>query len=129
MKNLSITRPHRLSKLSDELLAAVPSLRPVAGVDGVNVARAVVSGDGRILQLQLPDDADEQAIRAVVDAHDATTPGTAEVAVTLAAGNETTVRDRLEQALNNWATLTAAQKDAVLKGLVRLALRRLDSAG
>jgi hypothetical protein len=57
--------------------------------------------------------------------------------------NDRTVRDRLDTALANleaananWATLTAAQKDAATRsavrasaGLIRLQLRRLDAAG
>lgn len=59
------------------------------------------------------------------------------------AANEDTLRSRaesalatLEQAVANWDSLTAAQKDGALKltvkataGLIRLALRRFDSAG
>lgn len=57
--------------------------------------------------------------------------------------NDRLLRDRLEQALTNletananWATLTAAQKDAALRlgiradaALIRLILRKLDTAG
>lgn len=62
--------------------------------------------------------------------------------VTTASSNESTLRDRVEQALGNlqaawdgWAGLTPAQKDAALKlqvrvtiALVRLVLRKLDAA-
>lgn len=63
--------PHHLSKLHDELLASVPSVRPV-GTGENRRAVMTISGDGTDLVLQVPDGADEAAIRTVVAAHDST---------------------------------------------------------
>lgn len=73
MKTLTFTQPHHLGKLHEELLAAVPSVQPVGSGDE---RRAVmtVSGDGKRLELRVPDTADEAAIRSVVAAHDASPP-------------------------------------------------------
>lgn len=67
---LSVTKKHRLSKLHDEILAAVPELRPIT-VDGERFPRPVmiVSGDGDSLEITLPDDAPRDAVLAVIDAH------------------------------------------------------------
>ena len=80
MKNLHFAIPNNLSVLHDELLAAFPSLTPVRllsqvpddtdDADGlVPVMR--VEGDSRNVWLTVPDGADESAIQAIVDAHDA----------------------------------------------------------
>lgn len=135
--NLTYQRKHRLGKIHDELLAAIPALRPAGGQD----ALLLVSGDGETLKLVVPDSADRAAIDAVVAAHDPTTPSAWEQAVATADANDATLRDRLGTALanletanTNWATLTAAQKDAALRlgirvdaALIRLALRRLEA--
>lgn len=67
---LTYDRPHLLTKLHGELLAAVPALVPAPG----EPARLLIWGDGTTLTLTVPDDADEQAIAAVVAAHDPTPP-------------------------------------------------------
>lgn len=73
MKTLTFdNHPHHLNKLHDELLT-IPSVQPVE-VDGERRAVMAVSGDGTKLVLQVPDDADETAIRLLVDAHDPTPP-------------------------------------------------------
>lgn len=74
MKTLTYTQPHHLSTIHDELIAAVPALAPEVGADGRRVARASVSGDGSTLTLRVPDDTDEAAVLAVVEAHDPTPP-------------------------------------------------------
>jgi hypothetical protein len=72
---LTYTHPHHLSKLSDELMAAVPSIAPVPGPDGVNMAVMTLSDDGGdVITMTVPDEADEAAIAAVVAAHDPTPP-------------------------------------------------------
>lgn len=64
---LHYERPNDLSKLHDELLAALPALRPTEG--GPVLA---VEGLGDDIWLTVPDDADQDAIAAVVAAHDPT---------------------------------------------------------
>lgn len=72
MKRLHYTRTNNLSKLHDELLAAIPALRPIPNDDGKLVVVMRVEGRGDDIWLTVPDDADETAIAAVVDAHDPT---------------------------------------------------------
>jgi hypothetical protein len=74
MKRLAFTRIHLLDKLNDELLAAIPALAPKANADSELEAVFTISGDGDELVLEVPDDVDEKAIAAVVDAHDPTPP-------------------------------------------------------
>ncbi|HEY8342212.1 MAG TPA: hypothetical protein VIK75_04275 [Calditerricola sp.] len=74
---LKFNRPHHLCKLHDEILAAVPALRPVPGSDGVPVARLLIGGDGQTVEMVVPDDLapeDLAAIEAVVNVHDPTPP-------------------------------------------------------
>ena len=65
MKTLTYTRRHDLGRLHDELLAAGV---PLPLLDGCTP----VQGRGDEIILSVPDDADEQAIAAVVAAHDPT---------------------------------------------------------
>lgn len=135
---LTFEHPHRLAKLHDELVAAIPELTPVAGLDGALEAVWTISGDGQHLELEVPDDVDEQAIRAVVDAHDPTTPSAGERLAATEEANERTSRDKLAAALDlleddaRWNALSAAAKQDALRkveaGLIRLQLRRLDKA-
>ena len=78
MKRLHFNRPNNLSRLHDELLAAMPTLRQVrVGADGFNEAlfdNLRVEGKDNDIWLTVPDDADELAIGAVVLAHDPTRP-------------------------------------------------------
>jgi hypothetical protein len=92
VKKLTLEVPHHLSKLHDELLT-IPSIQPVDG-------RAVmtVSGDGQKLTLQVPDTADEGAIRQAVSSHDPTPPPPppdpdAELAAAIAAVDTTGIVD------------------------------------
>lgn len=74
---LKFSKRHHLAKLHDELLAAVPALRPQPGPDGVPVARLLLSGDGENIEAIVPDDLSPQdidTIKAVVNAHDPTPP-------------------------------------------------------
>jgi hypothetical protein len=66
MRTLTYTRPHDLSRLHDELLAAgaIPLL--------TDKGTTPVQGLGDEIYLTVPDDADEQAIAAIVAAHDPT---------------------------------------------------------
>lgn len=67
MKRLTFTRPHRLSELADQLDAQLPAL----------IGRAIVEGDGQELSITLPDDADANAVIAIVAAHVPTSPAPA----------------------------------------------------
>ena len=75
MKQLHFNRSNNLSGLHDELLLAIPALRQVVvGVEGRNVAlpeNMIVEGHDDNIWLTVPDDSDEVAIQAIVDAHDA----------------------------------------------------------
>lgn len=79
---LQYVHAHRLDKLNDELLTALPGLQPVPDGQGGRVAVMTLSGDGTALTLWVPDDTIESAVRAVVDAHDPTTPSATEQQVT-----------------------------------------------
>jgi hypothetical protein len=72
MQVLEIIRPHRLSRLADELVAALPGLRPRPGPTGEPEPPFTLTGRGNLIRLELPDDVDPAAVRAVVLAHDST---------------------------------------------------------
>lgn len=81
MKRLSFTKPNNLSLLHDQLLAALPALRPVPNAQGrisdftgkVELEPIMaVEGLGDEVWLTVPDTANESAIAAVVAAHDPT---------------------------------------------------------
>jgi len=67
---LTYTLPgHDLSQLHDELLAAIPGLRPVDGPNGYPVPRLAVEGEGPTVRLTVPDGTVEAEVAAVVAAH------------------------------------------------------------
>ena len=68
MKHLHYVKPNRINKLHDELIANVPSVANVL-VDGVSTATMQVQGVGNDIYLDVPDNADEPAIAAVVAVH------------------------------------------------------------
>ena len=68
MKTLTFTQPHNLSQLHDELLS-IEALKPVPGASGRNEAVIRVEGKDDVITLSVPDDADEGAIQAIIDAH------------------------------------------------------------
>ena len=80
MKRLHFTKANNLGLLHDELLTALPELAPVpdpsgaTGPDGkpslIQVTR--VESSGNDIWLTVPDDTDETAIAAVIQAHDET---------------------------------------------------------
>lgn len=72
MIELTFKRPHDISKLHDELLAAVPSVQPKPDEAGRLYAVMAIESDGKTVRLEVPDDADQKAIAAVVRAHDPT---------------------------------------------------------
>lgn len=67
MKELVYERAVNLSKLHDELLAALPELRPVDDETPV----MTVEGDDTEVRLTIPEGVDLATIEAVVSAHDA----------------------------------------------------------
>jgi hypothetical protein len=73
VKILTYVHPNSLPKLHDELLAAVPALRPAPDPDG-GLPRAVfqIWGDDQHVTLAVPDDIDADTIAAVITAHDPT---------------------------------------------------------
>jgi hypothetical protein len=70
MKRLHFTRANNLNHLHDELLAAMPSLRPAPNARGELEAVIQVEGLKDDLWLTVPDSADATAIAATVQAHD-----------------------------------------------------------
>lgn len=72
MKKLHYPIPNNLSALHDELLVALPTLAPVKDAHGTGTPVIQVSGNDKNVWLTVPDDADDAAITAVVNAHDAT---------------------------------------------------------
>lgn len=97
---LELNAPHHLSKLHDELLAQVPSVQSQS-----DTAVMTISGDGQSLAIEVPDDADEAAIRQVIAAHDPSPP---------APPAEETSRQRLrELKAKGWSNLTASEKSEV----------------
>lgn len=68
MKVLQYNKAHNLSKLHDEILAAIPALKPELG--GMAIIR--VESKNNDIWITVPDDTNEQAIQAVIDAHDPT---------------------------------------------------------
>jgi hypothetical protein len=119
VRTLTFDRPNLLSKLHDELLAAVPAVRPVTGPDGTLVAVMRVEGDGNLIRLTVPDAADETAITAVVAAHDPTPDPVPDF------GNDATTRDQLVSGVTQLRAYlalsnpTAAQSAAALKLVIR----------
>jgi hypothetical protein len=124
-------RPHNLSVLLDELLAAIPAMRPVDGADGVKHAAATVSGDGTNLWIQAPDSVSPATIDAVVMAH--TNPAPVVPAPVDYGTDPADMTDRpaiiaAVQTLRGYlglASPTGAQTVGALKLLIRLTLALL----
>jgi len=73
MKRLHFQKANNLDAFHDELLAALPNLRPVPNpsTERAELEAVIrVEGLGDDIWLTVPDDADEAAIAAVVQAHD-----------------------------------------------------------
>lgn len=70
MKRLHFVKPNNLSWLHDQLLAAIPALRPVGAPPAAPVPVMTVEGRGDDIWLTVPDTADEPAIAFIVQAHD-----------------------------------------------------------
>jgi septal ring-binding cell division protein DamX len=73
MKRLHYIKPNNLSGLHDQILTAIPALRPVLNTRGENEPIMRVEGLGDEVWLTVPDTEDEAAIGAVVQTHDPTT--------------------------------------------------------
>lgn len=128
MRTLTFTRPHRLGKIADELLAGVPALRATANAAGELVARSAVSGDGATLTLSVPDAAPDAAIAAVVAAHDPTTPSATDTRDAARQAHESAFGTELQALLVKLdaGTATASDQRRVAALLVRIVLRLLD---
>jgi len=72
MKRLHFNRPNNLSLLHDEILQAIPALRPTVNVSEELEPTIQVEGLEDDVWLSVPDDADEAAIAFVVQTHDPT---------------------------------------------------------
>ncbi len=69
---LTFSKAHHAGKLSEELVAALPSL--IDTVAGVRHARFSFSTKGEAITLWVPTGTDPAVVQAVIDAHDATPP-------------------------------------------------------
>lgn len=134
MKRLKYTVPHNPISLEDELIAAIPSLAPVVvsgeklpGVNGpLKQAVMVVYSSGNDVFITVPDETDESAVAAVVQAHTNPPPPPP-----VDYGNDvedTTNRVQFQAAIDNLrayralSSPTAAQTVAALKLLIGLVL-------
>lgn len=76
-QTLTYAKEHLLSKLHDDLVAAIPGLAPVTipgDPNGLMTPMMAISGDGQTVVLDVPDDTNEAEVAAVVAAHDPTPP-------------------------------------------------------
>lgn len=77
MKTLTYERRHNLSQLHDEILLAVPTLRPVPipteelppGLNSAFRPMMSIEGSEDTIRVSVPDDTDEVAIEKVVKTH------------------------------------------------------------
>ncbi|NQW23331.1 MAG: hypothetical protein HQ475_07800 [SAR202 cluster bacterium] len=113
MKTINFTLPNNLSLLHDQLLAAIPKLRPVPDANGDLEPVIAVEGDTTTVRLTVPDATDELAIAAVVTAHDHTM-----TQPDPAAGRKIRIAELLAIPRSDW---TAAQQ----REAIELALREL----
>ena len=70
MKKLTYTKQHKLSLITEELFAAFPAWVNVDSVSNELSTSVSISGEDSKLTLWVPDDANENAIQVVIDAHD-----------------------------------------------------------
>lgn len=68
MKRLEFDRAHDAGQLLGEL-SALPDLQPTVEPDGERTARFAFKTLGERIVVEIPDEADEQAVQAVVEAH------------------------------------------------------------
>ena len=107
MKRLHFQIPNNLSLLHDELITAIPLLAPIRDAEGLGTPVIRAEGDDNNVWLTVPDDADEVAIAAVVQAHDHTKqqpdPTTQQ---------RTRIKELLVIGRSNW---TASQRNELLE--------------
>ena len=106
MKKLTFNKPHNLSLLHDELLAAIPALNPrlapgrtMLGGSPVRVPVITVEGLDDNIWLGVPDEVDDAAIAAVIAAHD----GSA-AQLDPSADRRTRLAELLQTSRSNWTT-------------------------
>lgn len=106
--------------LSDELMAAVPQLQPVPSPLDPTVLQAVFSLGVTPTEviLDVPDEAPEPEVAAVVAAHDPSQPSPQEKNVALVQQ----LYGQLHTAYEDWATLDAAAKDQALYQMLQATL-------
>ena len=68
-QRLEYQKPHALSQLHDEILAAVPAVAPQVGADGRRHPVMTVHGTGETIVLLIPDGINRVPIDLVVSAH------------------------------------------------------------
>jgi len=107
--------PNNLNALHDELLAALPKVRPL-----MDQARMTVYGTEAEVTLIVPDDVTRAELETVVLAHNKTA---ADAAIAARAAQEQAQRTRLEL-LADKPALTAAERDELLQGIAKRHLRR-----
>ena len=113
MKRLDFARPNNLSALHDELMEAIPTLRPSKDKDGNLTPTIQVEGLGDDVWLTVPDTADEAAISAVVQAHDPTI-----AQPDPSADRRSRLAELLQTSRTNWTT-------AQLREIVELTAREI----
>jgi len=112
-KILHFQRPRHLDKLHGELLI-LPALKPITNARGEREAVLLLSGKDDNIWLTVPDDADEAAIQAVVDAHDPTPPPPPEPPP-----HVKTLRE-LRFKVKGGGALSQAERDAMIAAVMEL---------
>lgn len=110
MARYHYTLPNDLAGLYDDLLAALPALRPQLAATGLAVAVAAIEGSGNDIWLTVPDAISKASIDAVVAAHDPLQRTRVQQAAQQA-------RDDEETTLRNY--LASATPNPVLVALIR----------
>jgi len=108
-KLLTFSKPNRLEKLAEEVKAALPAL---VGEYSPGYPFLRVQGLGDDIRIEVPDDADESAIAAVVSAHEPAAPTAGE---TLKAQVDSLASSAVGVRLDN---LTAGQVRALMAELL-----------
>ena len=71
--NIIYKKDHNLNLINEEIMDAFPQWKGILNSEGIYENQGVfVRGDGSALQLTVPNDADTDALDAVINAHDAT---------------------------------------------------------
>ncbi|MCH8894100.1 MAG: hypothetical protein J4N75_07195 [Chloroflexi bacterium] len=106
MKALKFNKPNNLSLLHDELMSAIPELRPrltpnLPSINGQPATAPVMTVEGLDddIWLGVPDDVDEAEIATVIAAHDG-----AATQVDQSADRKTRIAELLQTSRSNWTT-------------------------